>query len=556
MTFASLIVPAVTSLALLVAFGWSVRRCVRALHMLQLDSYSNRRFLLWLGGSVSGRLFAPGPAALLAVLLGLVFAVGVLDRSGATGLGLLAAWVVGGALLLARHRPPASKTPLVYTGRAVRILGVAVALLAATAIASGVAASVAGRAGRPTVTAAVVLAAGLVLTQMAPLAIVVANLLLVPVQAAVNRCYLVAARRRLSDWKPTVIGITGSYGKTTTKYVVTTILRERFDVLMTPHSYNTLMGVTRTINEALRDTHRIFVVEMGAYRPGDIRDLAELVRPTIGVLTAIGPQHLERFGSLDRIEATKYELIEALPADGLAVFNADDPRCARLADQTTAVRVLRYGLRAEKDRLRVWAEGVETGPEGSSFSIVTSEGGRVTARTRLLGRHNVLNVLAGVCVALEMRIGLEEIAAGIARLEPAPHRLQRIAGAGGVTVIDDSYNSNVVGAMEALGVLGSFKSGRRVLITPGMVELGELQAVSNERFGARAAEVCDYIILVGPKQTEPIARGATQAEFPRERLRVVRTLADATAVLRDVLKPGDVVLFENDLPDLYLDQQG
>ncbi len=552
----TLIATGVAVLALLVALAWSARRCVRALHMLQLDNYSNSRFLRWLGGSVSRRLFAPGAAALLAVLLGLVLAVGPRDHSGATGLGLLSAWIVGGSLLLVRDRPPAAKKPLVYTGRAVRILAVALALAAATAVAGGIAASIGTRSGRPSLAAAAVATAGLVLTQAAPLAIVVANLLLVPVQRVINWSYLVAARRRLNDSQPTVIGITGSYGKTTTKYVVATILRERFDVLMTPHSYNTLMGVTRTINEELRDTHRIFVVEMGAYRPGDIRDLAELVRPTIGILTAIGPQHLERFGSIDRIEATKYELVEALPGDGIAVFNADDPRCARLADRTTAVRALRYGLGAEKDQLRVWAEGVETGPDGSSFSIVTPEGGQVKARTQLLGRHNVLNVLAGACVALEMGMSLEEIAAGIAKLEPAPHRLQRIAGSGGVTVIDDSYNSNVVGAMEALAVLGSFASGRRILVTPGMVELGELQEVANERFGARASEVCDYIILVGPKQTEPIARGTRQAQFPAERLRVVGTLADVTAVLRDVLRPGDVVLFENDLPDLYLDNQG
>jgi UDP-N-acetylmuramoyl-tripeptide--D-alanyl-D-alanine ligase len=544
-----LIAAALAGLALLVALAWGVRRCLRALHMLQLDSYSNVRLLRWLGGSVSGRLLAARPGTLLVILLGLALGAAVWAPAGPASLALLATWVVGGALLLARQPTPAVKKPLVYTSRAIRILAVALALLG---IVGGLAALLGERAA-PAVAAVVVLGAALLLTQLAPLAVVLANLALVPVQAAINRSYLVAARRRLGEWKPTVIGITGSYGKTTTKYVVATILRERFDVLMTPHSYNTLMGVTRTINEELRSTHRVFVVEMGAYRPGDIRELAELVRPSIGILTAIGPQHLERFGSLEGIEATKYELIAALPPDGTALFNADDPRCARLADRTTAVRVLRYGVAADRARLRLWAEDVATGPDGSSFTIVTSEGASMPVRTRLLGRHNVLNVLAGAGVALELGMRLEEIAAGIAKLEPAPHRLQRIAGAGGITVLDDSYNANVVGSMEALAVLAAFTGGRRVLVTPGMVELGELEAAANERFGARAAEVCDYIVLVGAKQTEASAR---KAQFPSERLRVVATLAEATEVLRGVLRPGDVVLFENDLPDLYLDNLG
>jgi UDP-N-acetylmuramoyl-tripeptide--D-alanyl-D-alanine ligase len=524
--------------------------------MLQLDSYSNSRFLKWLSVSVPRRLFAPSAALLLAVLLGLVVAVGPYDPSGVANHSVLLAWVLGGTALLMRRRSPAAKKPVVYTGRAVRILAVALALAATVAVAAWIIWSHEARAGRPTVATVAVLVAGLILTQLAPMAVVVANLLLTPVQTVINTNYLVAARRRLHDWSPLVIGITGSFGKTTTKYVVATILQERFDVLMTPHSYNTLMGVTRTINENLQANHRIFVVEMGAYRPGDIRELADLVHPTIGILTAIGPQHLDRFGSIERIEATKYELIQALPSAGVAVFNADDPRCARLAAETTTARVMRYGLAADRSQLRVWAEGLDAGPDGSSFTLVSSEGGQVKVRTGLLGRHNVLNILAGVCVGLEMGMSLEEVAIGIAKLEPAPHRLQRIAGAGGVTVIDDSYNSNVVGAMEALAVLGSFTGGRRVLVTPGMVELGELQAVANERFGARAAEVCDYIILVGSKQTEPIARGATRAQFPVERLRVVATLADATAELRELLRPGDVVLFENDLPDLYLDNLG
>lgn len=546
----------IAGVALLVAFAWSVWRCIHALHMLQLDSYSNGRFLKWLGRSLGGRLLAPAAGVFLVLLLGVVVVVGSYDRSAITNVSVLLAWIVGGVALLMRRRAPAAKKPLVFTGRAVRILSVALVLTATIAGSGWAAWAIGARADKQAIASASVLAVGLLLTQLTPMAVVIANLLLSPVQALINTRYIVAARRHLRDYKPIVIGITGSYGKTSTKYVVTTILQERFEVLMTPHSYNTLMGITRTINENLRSKHRIFVVEMGAYRPGDIRELAKLVQPTIGILTAIGPQHLDRFGSIERIESTKYELVQALPSDGLAVFNADDVRCAQLAERTSATRVARYGVTAHRSSLRVWAEMLETGPGGLSFSLVTREGGHAKVHTELLGRHNVLNVLAGVCVALEMGMSLEEIAAGIGKLEPAPHRLQRMAGAGGVTVIDDSYNSNVVGAMEALSVLESFTTGRRMLVTPGMVELGEVEDQANERFGARAAEVCDYIVLVGPRQTEAIVRGVKRMPFATEQLRVVTTLTEATAVSRDILRAGDVVLFENDLPDLYLDDLG
>lgn len=541
--------------ALLVALAWSVRRIVRALHMLQLDGYSNTRFCRWLSGSVSGRLVAADVAALLAALLGVLVVLGPWDERGIISTAVMIAWALGGTLLLVRQRPPTTKKPLVYTGRAARILAVAMALAAAMGVIAALAAATAS-ARRPAVAAAIILVTSMVLTQLAPMIVLVANVLLTPVQQAINAWYVFAARRRLRECRPVVVGITGSYGKTTTKYVLTTILAARFDVLMTPHSYNTLLGVTRAINEQLEPRHQLFVVEMGAYRPGDIRELAELVRPNIGILTAIGPQHLERFATIERIEATKYELIQALPDNGVAVFNADDPRCARLADQTVGPRVLRYGLAAGARGLRIRAERLSAGPNGSTFTVVTSDGDEVDVQTRLLGRHNVSNILAAVCVALEVGMRLPEIAAAIPKLEPAPHRLQLIAGAGGITVIDDSYNSNVVGAMEALEVLRSFTTGQRVLVTPGMVELGELQMFYNQRFGVRASQVCDFVVLIGSRQTAPIAEGLGQARFPTEKLRVVNTLPEATAVLRTILRPGDVVLFENDLPDLYLDDQG
>jgi UDP-N-acetylmuramoyl-tripeptide--D-alanyl-D-alanine ligase len=388
---------------------------------------------------------------------------------------------------------------------------------------------------------------------MAPFAVLLSNVLLAPVQAGINGYYIRRARHRLRELAPRVVGITGSYGKTSTKFILDTLLAEKFAVLKTPESFNTLMGVSRTINENLLPDHRVLIVEMGAYRRGDVRELCEFVRPQIGIITAIGPQHLERFGSIEAIQAAKQELIESLPPSGVAILNDDDPRCRELADGSRTAKVLRYGTDPSSGGLRIWAEQVGASSAGLRFVLATNDGQRAESRCVLLGRHNVLNVLAASCAALEFGLRLEEVAQAIPKIQPVPHRLQLIEGAGGVVVIDDSYNSNPVGALGALEALSQFTTGRRVLVTPGMVELGSIEQAQNEEFGAKAARVCDYIILVGEKQTRAVLRGVERERFPTARVCVVPGLGEARAELQKVLRAGDVVLFENDLPDLYIE---
>jgi UDP-N-acetylmuramoyl-tripeptide--D-alanyl-D-alanine ligase len=268
-------------------------------------------------------------------------------------------------------------------------------------------------------------------------------------------------------------------------------------------------------------------------------------------LTAIGPQHLERFKTIDSIQRTKYELIEALPSSGVAIFNNDDPRCRALADHTTQVPVMRYGLDTSAPALDVWAENMAMTPEGLSFTIADKQGQRVDVQTVLLGRHNILNILGASCAALALGMSIADLAKAIRTLPPVPHRLQIIDNGGGVTVIDDSYNANPIGALAALEVLGSFRTGQRILVTPGLVELGPLEAQLNEELGAQAAEVCDYIVLVGVERTKPLLAGLQRKNFPPDHIRVVRDLKAATLVIPTIVGVGDTVLFENDLPDQY-----
>ncbi len=544
----------ITALAIGVSLAWVGMRAVKAVHVLQLDSYANHRFLRWLAGQPSRRV-SDLPSGLCQAIFIAAIALQPAQFLGPSLLLLgwsicVAAFVV--FTLVTADKP---KKPLVYTGRAMRILATSLSLSFLVAAAST---WFAFSRFQPDLSATLhggvalaILLASLAVMQLAPLIVVMANILLSPVQRAINRKYLRQAQRRLRTVSPLVIGITGSYGKTSTKYVLDRLLADHRKVLKTPLSYNTLMGVCRAINENLDDDGQVLIAEMGAYRRGDIRELCEFVHPTIGILTAIGPQHLERFKTIDNVQATKYELIEALPTSGVAIFNNDDPRCRALADRTTYVTVRRYGLDTQGQALDLWAEAIAMGPHGLSFTMAAKGGRHVDVQTVLLGRHNVLNILGASCAAVALGLSLDDIAKAIRNLPPVPHRLQLLNSGSGVTVIDDAYNANPVGAMEALEVLGSFTTGRRILVTPGMVELGPLEAQLNEELGAKAAAVCDYVILVGIERTQPLLAGLQRQHFPRDKIRVVRDLNTATEALSHLVGRGDTVLFENDLPDQY-----
>lgn len=500
------------------------RRSLLLLHMLQLEGYRTGRLVRWLRLHPRTALAPPEVWAKLPLVFLPPLLAGPL-------------WLAEGLWWRARARPYRPKRPLRFTARARRLL-VSWGLLAALSCAAMWTALPLPLARRALATALGVMAG-------CPILLIAANLCNWPVEEAVRRRYLRDARRRLEAWGGTVVAITGSYGKTTTKEMLATLLERRYSVCRTPESYNTPMGLCRVVRERLRPQHEVLVVEMGAYGPGEIRQLCRLVRPRIGVITVVGHQHLERFRTPEAIARTKYELVEELPPGGVAVFNQDDPVSRRLADRTRRVRVVRYGLAPEAE---VRAEGVSLGPDGLRFRI--AHGGRsAEVHLRLLGRHNVHNFLAAAAVALELGMGLEEIAAAAERVQPVPHRLQLLPGR--VTVIDDAYNANPQGAREALEVLRCLRGGRRVLVTPGLVELGRLEAEENRRLGRLAAACCDQVVLVGPRRTRPILEGLREGGFPAERIAVVEDLEGARCFLQRFLREGDVVLFENDLPDTY-----
>ena len=526
---------------------------VASLHALQQDDYSNLRFLRWLTEQKS---------RLVAGRVGLVYLVAAIAHLALAGSGSAAGAYFAPALascvvVLATVRAPARvprKKPLIYTGRARRLLAVSVVLAALLFVAGFLAISRAAEAAG----LAAAYVPGVAVLLMAPISIhaapfvsIAANLCLAPVQGSINLSYRVRAGRKLRRLGPMVVGITGSYGKTSTKYFTEALLESRFRVLKTRASFNTILGVCRAVNEELGPEHQVLIVEMGAYRRGEIRDMARLTRPHIGVLTAIGPQHLERFGSIETIEKAKFELLEALAPDGIAVINNDDRRIRRLASEHSLPNLRRYGIDASAGSLDLAAESIAHGPDGLSFTLVEIDGSRTAVKTRLIGLHNVSNILAAATVARAAGVSLREIAGAIGRLQPVPHRLEVRTGTDGVTIIDDAYNSNPVGAFNALDAISEFKTGRKVLVTPGMVELGTEQDAWNEKFGAKAAASCDFVILVGSRQTTAIRRGLDGSGFASDCVRAVRNLNDGLEALKGIVRAGDIVLFENDLPDLY-----
>ena len=381
-----------------------------------------------------------------------------------------------------------------------------------------------------------------------PLWVALGGLLAWPIEKLVSEMYFRDAQKKLAARPDLIkIGITGSYGKTSVKFILGTILQEKFQVLVTPSSFNTPMGVTRIIREKLMPAHQVFVAEMGARHVGDIKEMCRLVHPHHGVLTSVGPQHLDTFKTLERIKSTKYELMDAIPDGGCCFFPDDKAICRELFDKTRKEKRL-CSVYPEADDADVWATDIRVSPAGSSFILHTMND-EIACQTRLLGEHNIQNILLAATVGLRLGMTLRQIARGISKVMPVEHRLQLLPSTG-VTIIDDAFNSNPKGAQAALKVIKGFE-GRRIIITPGMVELGAGEEQFNHDFGTMMAECVDVAILVGRKHTAPIAKGLKEAGFLEENLHVVSNLEEASALLRQIGRPGDVALFENDLPDNY-----
>ncbi len=352
------------------------------------------------------------------------------------------------------------------------------------------------------------------------------NLINAPVEKAVAGYYINDAKKKLKASDVTVIGITGSYGKTSTKYILERFLSQKYNTLMTPESYNTPLGAVRTVREQLLPSHKYFICEMGAKQVGDIKEICDIVKPTHCIITSIGPCHLESFGSMENIVKTKFELFDA--CDGVKIIGSDiEKDCG----------AIRAGTSGE-----YFAKDVSYGENGMSFTLV-AKGEETLIKTSLLGMSGVKNIVSAAAMALELGVSAEDIRYACARLKAVPHRLEINRKSSNYIVIDDAFNSNPAGAAEALSVLSSFEGYTRVVITPGMVELGDKTYELNRQLGEKARDCADHIIAVG-KNGKAIKEGAENALL-------VKNLNEALEKLQTIMGEKTVVLFENDLPDNY-----
>ena len=381
-----------------------------------------------------------------------------------------------------------------------------------------------------------------------PLFVIIAHFITAPFEHLNSLRYIKKAKNKLQAKHKdvVVIGVTGSYGKTTVKNILTTMLSEKFVVCATPYSYNTPLGLSKTILENLSDNTEIFVAEMGAKYVGDIKYLCEMARPNIGIITGIGNQHLATFGSQENLINTKKEMLDNLVPGGKAYINVDSKYAS---DLYNTVKGNKFKAGIEISDGRVVAKNIRSVNTGSEFDLEI-DGNAIHCETTLLGKHNISNILICALVAYDLGVSLEQIKEAISKLVTPAHRLAIVPSSNSLVVIDDAYNGNVEGCKAALEVIKTF-SGKKIVVTPGLVELGKDEYSSNKQFGIDLAGVADYVIIDGVVNYPAISEGLQEAGFDMEQCLRAGNLRQAVEVLNTFAKPGDVVLFENDLPDNY-----
>lgn len=362
-----------------------------------------------------------------------------------------------------------------------------------------------------------------------------------PIENYIKKRFIKKAKSKLKEVGCKVIAITGSFGKTSVKNILYDILKEQFDVCCTPKSFNTPMGISRTILENLKETDEFLIVEYGARRKGDIEFLAKNFGVDFGIITPIGNCHLETFGSLENIEKTKFELCQE--AKDVVLFNGKSKSTKKLYQLHKTKKFL-----VCEENSFAFAKEAKWSEKGASF-VLCVDGKEIVCKTKLLGKANIDNIVQAAAMAYLLGENLLNIKNGISKVAPIPHRLELING-GNVKVIDDSFNSNIDGFSQALEVLSQFK-GKKVVVSPGMVELGKEQFQANFQAGKMIAAVADIFVLMNETNKEALLKGALAGGMTKEKIYFAKTRSEQKILLKNLLEKGDVVLFENDLPDNF-----
>ncbi|MCR5787720.1 MAG: UDP-N-acetylmuramoyl-tripeptide--D-alanyl-D-alanine ligase, partial [Bacilli bacterium] len=375
-----------------------------------------------------------------------------------------------------------------------------------------------------------------------------ANYINTPVEKLVGLYYITKAKRKLKSMSNmSVIGITGSYGKTSSKNILSDILNVKFNAMPTPKNFNTPFGLTRTINENLDKFNDFFIAEMGACKTGEIKELCNLVHPKYGILTKIGVAHLETFKSEENIQKTKFELIESLPADGVGVLNIDDPKQKNYKGNFKC-KIITIGI-DDKDA-DVKASNIKLSNTGTMFKVkFKGDKKEYLFETKLLGKANIYNILAGIALGDYLGISKDMLIGAVKKVTPVEHRLQ-LKKYLNMHLIDDAYNANPDGCKMALDVL-NMMPGKRIVISSGMIELGNLSDSLHLDLGKYMSDKTDEVILIGKEQTKYIYKGLIDSNYNKENIHVLNNIMDAFSLLNKLGDKDTYVLLQSDLPDIF-----
>lgn len=521
-------------ISIICSFMYYIIKSNKALHMLQQNWYNEgNRYVSWIINNLY-KVFIEVD------MFFIVFVVGLFLPSKPLMMLFIVFYTVCSLIVLDRKKKEQVKKPLVFTNRVKRLVITEILIYIIPIIIMTIFID-------ETNLWIMYLILGLI-TYLDYIILLIANYINKPVEKLVYNYYMYKAKHKLASMNNLdVIGITGSYGKTSSKNILNDILSIKFYTCPSPKNFNTPNGLMITINNHLDKFANVFIAEMGAFKQGEIKELCDFVHPKYGILTKIGTAHMDSFGSQENIQKGKFELIESLPKDGCGVLNGDDELQINYKLKNKC-NILWIGI--DNKDVDVRAENIEMTYKGMSFNVIfKGDKNKYKFEIKLLGKPNIYNILAGIALGKYLGISTEQLQLGVKKVKSIEHRLE-LKKYLDINIIDDAYNSNPVGSKMAVDVL-NLMPGKKIIVTPGMIELGEKEYELNMKFGQHIAEVCDEVILVGKEQTRPIYDGLMSKNYKEEKIHIINDVKVAFKLMQELKGKETYVLLENDLPDIF-----
>ncbi|MDD6879238.1 MAG: UDP-N-acetylmuramoyl-tripeptide--D-alanyl-D-alanine ligase [bacterium] len=516
-------------------YSYTIKTSIRALHMLQQNLYNeNNRYIKWINNNKKTTIIN---YSIISIFLSILMIFCNKDFINNTILlFIMIVYVLSYFIEKKISSNNQNKTPLVYTSRVKRLI-ITLSIIYLTPFILFI-----------VFNNNIIFLISIILSSNVFITTYIGLIINIPIEKMVYKHFEKSAKEKLREMKNLkVIGITGSYGKTSSKNILNDILSVKFNTLKTPKNLNTFYGLMITINNHLSKFDEIFIAEMGAYVKGEINGLCDLVNPQYGIVTKIGTAHLESFGSEKNIQEAKMELIEHLPRNGIGILNGDDEKQVSYKLKNKC-KIIWIGI--ENENVDVRAINIKAKGLINTFDVMfKGDKKKYHFETKLLGNHNIYNILSSIALGYELGISIKDLQKAVQKVKQIEHRLE-LKKVGNFYQIDDAYNSNPIGAKSALDVLSNM-DGYKVVVTPGMIELGKKEYDLNKEFGIQISKVADFVILIGKKQTKPIYDGLISMNYSKDKIKILNDVRDSYTFINKLNKKEIYALYENDLPDTY-----